>query len=132
MPMNRIQFQPGLSMAQFMAQYGTEEQCRSALLQGTLAERIRMSEVPVRPAQQLPARGAPVLPVLPLPASDDAHRRHHLPGHEAAAHALVCRPAPAHPGEEQRLCAGAAAPSWGVLPHRLADQAQTDAGDGRA
>lgn len=31
MPMNRIQFQPGLSMAQFVARYGTEEQCRAAL-----------------------------------------------------------------------------------------------------
>lgn len=31
MPMNRVQFQPGLSMAQFMDRYGTEEQCRAAL-----------------------------------------------------------------------------------------------------
>ena len=32
MPMNRVQFQPGLSMAEFMDRYGTEEQCEAALI----------------------------------------------------------------------------------------------------
>jgi transposase-like protein len=31
MPMNRIQFQPGLSMREFQHQYGTDEQCEGAL-----------------------------------------------------------------------------------------------------
>ena len=31
MPMNRIQFQPGRSMAEFQERYGTEERCRAAL-----------------------------------------------------------------------------------------------------
>ena len=31
MPMNRVQFQPGLSMAEFMRRYGTQEQCEAAL-----------------------------------------------------------------------------------------------------
>lgn len=31
MPMNRIQFQPGISMPEFFARYGTEEQCTAAL-----------------------------------------------------------------------------------------------------
>jgi ribosomal protein L37AE/L43A len=31
-PMNRVQFQPGLSMAEFMDRYGTEEQCEAALI----------------------------------------------------------------------------------------------------
>jgi hypothetical protein len=31
MAMNRVQFQPGLSMAEFMDQYGTEEQCEDAV-----------------------------------------------------------------------------------------------------
>jgi ribosomal protein L37AE/L43A len=31
MAMNRVQFQQGLSMTQFMAQYGTEAKCRRAL-----------------------------------------------------------------------------------------------------
>jgi hypothetical protein len=29
--MNRIQFQPGLSLTQFLAEYGTEAQCEAAL-----------------------------------------------------------------------------------------------------
>jgi ribosomal protein L37AE/L43A len=32
MAMNRVQFQPGLSMAQFLDRYGTEEQCEAALI----------------------------------------------------------------------------------------------------
>ena len=31
MPMNRVQFQPGLSMAEFMRRFGTQEQCEAAL-----------------------------------------------------------------------------------------------------
>ena len=32
MAMNRIQFQPGLSMPEFFARFGTEAQCESALV----------------------------------------------------------------------------------------------------
>lgn len=32
MPMNRVQFQPGLSLVEFMQRYGTEEQCEAALI----------------------------------------------------------------------------------------------------
>ncbi|MFZ1640565.1 MAG: transposase, partial [Candidatus Contendobacter sp.] len=31
MPMNRIQFQPGLSLPAFLEQFGTETQCEAAL-----------------------------------------------------------------------------------------------------
>jgi hypothetical protein len=30
MPMNRIQFQPGLSMPEFLKDFGTEAQCEAA------------------------------------------------------------------------------------------------------
>jgi hypothetical protein len=33
MPMNRVQFQPGLSMFEFLQRYGTEEQCEAALFE---------------------------------------------------------------------------------------------------
>jgi hypothetical protein len=33
MSMNRIQFQPGLSMSEFLKQFGTEEQCKAELEQ---------------------------------------------------------------------------------------------------
>ena len=32
MPMNRVQFQKGLSLPEFMKRYGTEEQCERALI----------------------------------------------------------------------------------------------------
>lgn len=32
MPINRVQFQPGLSIAEFMSQFGSEEQCEAALI----------------------------------------------------------------------------------------------------
>src|SRR5450432_4529355 len=32
MAMNRVQFQPGLSMAEFMQRYGNEELCEAALI----------------------------------------------------------------------------------------------------
>lgn len=31
MPMNRVQFQAGLSMPEFLERYGTEDKCRAAL-----------------------------------------------------------------------------------------------------
>ena len=31
MPVNRIQFQPGISMPEFFSRYGSEEQCAAAL-----------------------------------------------------------------------------------------------------
>ncbi|MBP1150545.1 hypothetical protein JOD69_003117, partial [Methylocaldum sp. RMAD-M] len=30
MPMNRVQFQKGLSLAEFLTQYGSEAQCEAA------------------------------------------------------------------------------------------------------
>jgi ribosomal protein L37AE/L43A len=33
MPMNRVQFQPGMSLREFQARFGTDEQCRQALLE---------------------------------------------------------------------------------------------------
>lgn len=33
MTMNRVQFQPGLSMAEFMDQYGSDDRCEAALIE---------------------------------------------------------------------------------------------------
>ena len=37
MPMNRIQFQAGLSMPEFLQRYGTEPSCEAALEKGSFA-----------------------------------------------------------------------------------------------
>ncbi|EIC23893.1 hypothetical protein Thi970DRAFT_00027 [Thiorhodovibrio frisius] len=44
MPMNRVQFQPGLSLPAFLAQFGTEAQCQRALEQARWPEGFRCPE----------------------------------------------------------------------------------------
>lgn len=41
MAMNRVQFQPGLSIAKFMALYGSEDQCRAALFRSRWPDGFR-------------------------------------------------------------------------------------------
>ena len=41
MAMNRIQFQPGLSLPEFLAQFGTDEQCADALEASRWAQGFR-------------------------------------------------------------------------------------------
>ena len=41
MSMNRVQFQPGLSLPEFYRQFGTEEQCAEALEQARWQEGFR-------------------------------------------------------------------------------------------
>ena len=45
MAMNPIQFQRGLSLPDFMTQYGSLEQCHRALVTPSMAERLRLSAV---------------------------------------------------------------------------------------
>ena len=45
MAMNRIQFQPGLSLPAFHAQFGTEEQCADALEASRWPQGFRCPEV---------------------------------------------------------------------------------------
>jgi len=41
MPMNRVQFQPGLAMPEFLRQFGTEVQCEAALERARWPEGFR-------------------------------------------------------------------------------------------
>ena len=50
MKVNRVQFQPGLSMPEFYERYGTEAQCRAAL-----ERRAGPRGLPARPAAALRA-----------------------------------------------------------------------------
>ena len=45
MPRSPVQFQKGQSLAEFTDRYGSEEQCRAALFQATLAARLRVSRM---------------------------------------------------------------------------------------
>ena len=89
-----------------------------------LAAGLHLPGLRRRGAQLVSPWHAAVPAVLQLSLPVQPAQRHDLRGHQAAADALVSRHAPAHAGEEQRLGVGTHAPPRGVVPHRLAGQAQ--------
>ena len=78
MAMNRVQFQPGLSMAEFMDRYGSEASCEAALIDSRWPMGFACPSCGGRPQQLVPTRGAAVLPVHRLPAPVQRHQRHGL------------------------------------------------------
>ena len=59
MAMNRVQFQPGLSMAEFLDRYGTEDKCEAALVAAALAARALPARIADRAGTRCSgARGA--------------------------------------------------------------------------
>ena len=115
MAMNRVQFQPGLSMAEFMDRYGTEDKCEAALIAARWPQGFACPACGCGRAARVRARRAAVLAVRRLPPPVQRHQRHDLRGHQAAADALVPGHAPAHPVQEQRLGARAQAPPGRLL-----------------
>ena len=86
----------GLSEAQFREAYGTEEQCRAVVEKLRWPAGLRLpglrrlrGQVAEHPAED---------PVPGLPAPGLAHRRHHLPRHQAAADDVV----PGHVADRDR------------------------------
>jgi len=132
MAMNRIQFQPGLSMPAFLKEYATEAQCERALESASLAGRIPLPAVRGQGALGAAQRSPQGLPVQRLPPSGVVDRRHPVPGDQVASHHLVSGDLPNQPGQDRAVDTGLEAPSRRELPHGLVDPAQTDAGHGRA
>ena len=77
----------GLSDVAFREAFGTEEQCRAALLRLRLAGRLRLPLL--RPSRALRAGGARALSMQQVQEADIAHGGHDLPCDQAAADALV-------------------------------------------
>lgn len=120
MPMNRVQFQQGLSLPEFMDRYGTEAQCKQAQVAARWPSGLVCPACGVRRhavAHVVSALGPAVLAVRRLPAPVQRHQWHRLRGHQAAPDALVPGHAVAHPVEEHRLGAEAHVPARGELPH---------------
>ncbi len=81
--MNRIQFQPGMSLSLFLAHYGTEVQCMAALEQDTLAGGVCVPVLRRNGALRGVARSGEDVPVQRVPPANDADRRNDLPRNQA-------------------------------------------------
>ena len=120
----------GLSDEAFREAFGTEEQCRAALV------RLRWPGGFVCPCcghrGALRAGGARALPMQPVQEADIAHGGHDLPRDQAAADTLVCRHPPDRDGEKRHLVGGTRPPSRGQAADGLGREAQDHGGDGAA
>ena len=120
----------GLSDEAFREAFGTEEQCRTALV------RLRWPDGFVCPCCGhhghcvLAGRGS--LSMQPVQEADIAHGGHDLPCDQAAADALVRRHPPDRDGEERHLVGGTRPPSRGQAADGLGREAQDHGSDGAA
>src|SRR3954447_2024676 len=96
---------------------------RHALARGADLPRLPRPEL-------LPAQDPQAVPVQPLQEAGAAHRRHRVPGHQAAADGLVPGHLPPDAEQGRRLVDRAGPPIGREAGHRLADETQADAGDG--
>ena len=101
MAMNRVQFQPGLSMPEFLERYGSDDQCEAALGGLALARWLYLPCVRLGREQLVSARGTAVLPVQRFTLTTYSV----ISGTvfevtKSAAYPLVPRHAPAHSVEE--------------------------------
>ena len=120
----------GLSDEAFREAFGTEEQCRTALVPATLAGRLRLPLL--RPSGALRAGGSGSLSMQPVQEADIADGGHDLPRDQAPADTLVRRHPPDRDGEERHLVGGTRPPSRGQAADRLDHEAQDHGGDGAA
>ena len=129
MAMNRIQFQPGLSMPEFLKAYGTELQCEQA------QETVRWPDGFRCPRCE--GAGHFVFRDGPRKVFQCTGCRHQasliadrLSGHEIAVDHVVSGDLSDQPGQDRAVGLGAEATVGRELPYGVADPSQTDAGDG--
>jgi hypothetical protein len=81
MAMNRVQFQRGLSMAEFNDRYGTDEQCEAALIAARWPAGFACPACGCGMTSSFRREGRPVLAVLGLPPPMQRHQWHRLRVH---------------------------------------------------
>ena len=134
MAMNRVQIQPGLSMAEFLelSRIWEPGQVRSGSDRLALARGLCLPGMRFASEQLVSTRGTAVLAALRLPPPVRRYQRHNLRGDQVATDALVAGHAPAHAVQEQRRCPRTHAPPWRLLQDCLARQAQIHGGHARS
>ena len=103
MAMNRIQFQPGLSLTQFLEQYGTEERCEQALEQARWPEGYCCEHCASTHYCIVNADGRKTYQCHRCHHQTHAESRHDLSCLQVAAGALVSGHVPDEPVEKQHL-----------------------------
>ncbi len=116
MAMNRVQFQRGLSMAEFFERYGSEDKCEAALVAARWPAGLCLPGLRIGAVHTVFVRDGRRY----WQCAACRHQCSLISGTifeatQAAADALVPGHAPAHPGQEQRLGAGAQAPPGRLL-----------------
>ena len=130
MTTNRVQFQPGLSMAEFMEHYGSDEKCEAR----RWSSRAGRKALPARRAAMRPEQLVSHAPgCCTSSAAPCRHQCSVISGTifestKLGLSRLVPGHAPAEPVQEQRRCARADAPPGRLLQDRLAGQAQAHGG----
>ena len=103
MAINRVQFQRGLSMAEFMERYGTEGKCHAALVASRWPTGFVCCECGSTRHSTFVREGLRYWQCSACREQTTVTCGHGLPGHQAAADELVPGHAPADAGQEQRV-----------------------------
>lgn len=114
-----VQFQPGLSLAEFVA-IRHRGQMLSRRVSGALAAGISLSGMCWPATLAFPPRRPCVLPVPCLPAPDDTDQRYAVRRYEASAAHLVRGVVPFELNQDEPVGIGTQAPPGRALPHGLA------------
>ena len=128
---NNLQFQPGLSLSEFLRDYGTQAQCEAALEKTRRPAGYLLPSVSERQPRHRLAWQGQDLPVQPLPypsypnRRDDLSRDQIVPGQVVPGYVL------SYPDEKQRLRPGTEASHRSLLSHGLEGQAQVAPGHAR-
>ncbi len=121
MAMNRVQFQPGLSLPAFLGQFGAEAQCEAALEKERWPQGFRYPRCGEAGHSVFRVGRRPQdLPVPGPPEANLADRRHPVPGHPPGADALVPGDLPGRPGQDRPAVPRPDAAVGRQLPHGLA------------
>ena len=112
MAMNRVQFQRGLSMPEFMDRYGSQDKCEAAVMVSRWPGGFCLSRMCRTCAHVVPPGRPPVLAMCQLQPSVQPHQWHPIRRQQAASDPLVLGNALAHAGQEQRGCTVSSNGTW--------------------
>lgn len=131
MPMNRIQFQPGMSLPEFFRCFGTEAQSEAALEQARWPEGFLCPRCGGVGHCVMHSRGRKTFQCNHCHHQTSLGYRHPVRGCETGATRLVSGDLSRQSRENRRVSLGVEAETRSELSYLMADSLQADAGYGR-